>query len=50
VLAAVRAGAITVEESLPPLRNFRGGLPRLAEAFEIHGLPDLRTTRIQQYR
>jgi Protein of unknown function (DUF1153) len=50
VVAAVRAGKITVEEALRRYQLTEEEFLSWQRAFESHGLPGLRATRIQQYR
>jgi len=50
VVAAVRSGAITVEEACRTYQLSEEELLSWERAFEINGLAGLRTTRIQQYR
>lgn len=50
VLAAVRSGAISVEEACRRYEISGEEFLAWLRAFETHGLPGLRTTRIQQYR
>jgi transposase-like protein len=50
VLAAVRSGAILVEEACRRYEISEEEFLAWLRAFETHGLPGLRTTRIQQYR
>ena len=50
VVAAVRAGRITMAEVLRRYELTEEEFLSWQRAFESHGLPGLRTTRIQQYR
>jgi hypothetical protein len=50
VVAAVRAGRITLEEALSRYQLTEEEYRSWESAFEQHGLPGLRATRIQQYR
>jgi Protein of unknown function (DUF1153) len=50
VVAAVRSGAITIEEACRVYQLSEEELLSWQHAFEIHGLAGLRATRIQQYR
>jgi transposase-like protein len=50
VLAAVRSGAITVEEACRRYEISGEEFLAWLRAFETHGLPGLRTTRIGKYR
>lgn len=50
VVAAVRSGAITIEEACRVYQLSEEELLSWERAFEIHGLPGLRATRVQQYR
>jgi hypothetical protein len=50
VVAAVRAGRITLEEALSRYQLTEEEYRSWERAFEEHGLPGLRATRIQQYR
>jgi len=50
VVAAVRAGKITMEEALRRYQLTEEEFLSWQRAFETHGLPGLRATRIQQYR
>jgi transposase-like protein len=50
VVAAVRAGGITMEEALRRYQLTEEEFLSWQRAFESHGLPGLRATRIQQYR
>ena len=50
VVAAVRAGRITMEEVLRRYELTEEEFLSWQRAFESHGLPGLRTTRIRQYR
>jgi transposase-like protein len=50
VVAAVRSGAITIEEACRVYQLSEEELLSWKHAFEIHGLAGLRVTRIQQYR
>jgi transposase-like protein len=50
VLAEVRSGAITVEEACRRYEISGEEVLAWLRAFEIHGLPGLRATRVQQYR
>ena len=50
VVAAVRAGKITMEEVLRVYQLTEEELLSWQRSFESHGLAGLRATRIQQYR
>ena len=50
VVAAVRVGEITIEEACRVYQLSQEELLSWERAFEIHGLPGLRATRVQQYR
>jgi hypothetical protein len=50
VVAAVRTGAITMEEACGVYQLSEEELISWERAFEAYGLAGLRTTRIQQYR
>ena len=50
VVAAVRAGVITFEEACRRYELSEEELLSWQRAFEVYGLPGLRTTRIQSYR
>ena len=50
VVAAVRAGTITMQEALRRYQLTEEEFLSWQRAFEAHGLPGLRTTRVQQYR
>jgi transposase-like protein len=50
VLAAVRSGAITVEEACRRYEISGEEFLAWLRVFEAHGLPGLRATRTQQYR
>lgn len=50
VIAAVRSGAITMEEACGVYQLSEEEFISWARAFETYGLAGLRTTRIQQYR
>ena len=50
VLEAVRSGAITVKEACRRYEISEEEFLAWLQAFEVHGVPGLRTTRIQQYR
>jgi len=50
VVAAVGAGKITMEEALRRYQLTEEEFLSWRRAFESHGLPGLRATRIQQYR
>jgi transposase-like protein len=50
VVAALRSGGITMEEACRVYQLSEEELLSWKRAFEIHGLPGLRVTRIQQYR
>src|SRR5262245_33162011 len=50
VVAAVRAGRITIEEALRRYQLTEEEYQSWERAFETHGLPGLRATRVQQYR
>ena len=50
VLAAVRSGAITVEEACRRYGLTEEELVSWQRAFDAHGLPGLRATRLQAYR
>ncbi len=50
VVAAVRSGGITIEEACRIYQLTEEELLSWERAFEVHGLPGLRATRVQQYR
>ena len=50
VVAAVRAGEITVEEACRRYQLSEEEFVAWQRAFEAYGLPGLRTTRLQGYR
>ena len=50
VVAAVRSGGITVEEACRVYQLSEEEFRSWERAFELHGLPGLRVTRIQRYR
>jgi len=50
VLAAVRSGAITIEEACRRYGLTVEGFRSWQRAFDAHGLPGLRATRLQAYR
>jgi hypothetical protein len=50
VVAAVRAGEITLEEACRRYRLSEEEFFAWQRAFEFHGLAGLRATRLQQYR
>ena len=50
VIAAVRAGKITMEEALRRYQLTAEEFLSWQRALESHGLPGLRATRIQRYR
>lgn len=50
VLAAVRSGAITVEEACQRYGLSEEEFLSWQQAFDAHGLPGLRATRLQVYR
>ena len=50
ILAAVRAGQITLEEACSRYQLTEEEFLSWQRAFEAHGLAGLRATRIQQYR
>ena len=50
VVAAVRVGRITIQEALRRYQLTEEEFLSWQRAFEAHGLPGLRATRIQQYR
>jgi len=50
VVAALRSGGITIEEACRVYQLSEEELLSWERAFEIHGLPGLRATRVQQYR
>jgi Protein of unknown function (DUF1153) len=50
VVAAVRSGRITLEEALRRYNLSEEEFRSWQRAFETHGLPGLRATRVQQYR
>ena len=50
VVSAVRRGHITLEEALRRWELTEEEYRSWERAFEEHGLPGLRSTRIQQYR
>ena len=50
VVAAVRTGGITVEEACRVYQLSEEEFRSWERAFELHGLPGLRATRVQRYR
>jgi transposase-like protein len=50
VVAAVQAGKITLEEACRRYNLTEEEFRAWQRAFEAHGLPGLRATRLQQYR
>src|SRR6516164_8748286 len=50
VVTAVRTGRITLEEALQRYQLTEEDYRSWERAFEAHGLPGLRATRLQQYR
>ena len=50
VVAAVQAGKITLEEACLRYQLTEEEFREWQRAFEAHGLPGLRATRLQQYR
>ena len=50
VVAAVQSGKITLEEALRRYQLTEAEFREWQRAFEAHGLPGLRATRLQQYR
>jgi hypothetical protein len=50
VVVAVRSGRITLEEALRRWQLSEEEYRSWERAFEAHGLPGLRATRLQQYR
>lgn len=50
VLAAVRSGAITLEDACRRYGLTEEEFLSWQRAFDAHGLPGLRTTRLQAYR
>jgi hypothetical protein len=50
VVTAVRTGRITLEEALQRYQLTEEEYRSWERAFEQHGLPGLRSTRLQQYR
>jgi len=50
VVAAVRSGRITMEDALRRYQLSEEEFLSWQSAFEAHGLPGLRATRVQQYR
>jgi len=50
VVAAVRSGAVPLEEACRVYQLSKEELLSWDRAFELHGLAGLRVTRIQQYR
>ena len=50
VVAAVRVGRITMQEALRCYQLTEEEFLSWQHAFEAHGLPGLRATRVQQYR
>jgi hypothetical protein len=50
VVAAVRSGRIALEEALQRYQLTEEEYRSWERAFEQHGLPGLRSTRLQQYR
>ena len=50
VVSAVRSGRLTLEEALQRWQLTEEEYRSWERAFEQHGLPGLRSTRLQQYR
>jgi len=50
VVAAVQAGKITLEEACRRYQLTEEEFRAWQRAYEVHGLPGLRATRLQQYR
>ena len=50
VVAAVEAGKITLEEALRRYQLTEEEFRAWQRAYDAHGLPGLRATRLQQYR
>jgi len=50
VVAAVQGGKITLEEALRRYQLTEEEFRTWQRAYEAHGLPGLRATRVQQYR
>jgi transposase-like protein len=50
VVAAVQSGKITLEEACRRYNLSEEEFRAWQRAFEVHGLPGLRATRLQQYR
>jgi transposase-like protein len=50
VVAAVQSGKITIEEACRRYNLSEEEFRSWQRAFEAHGLPGLRATRLQQYR
>ena len=50
VVIAVKTGAITIEQACQVYQLTEEEFLSWKHAFETHGFPGLRTTRIQQYR
>ena len=50
VVTAVRSGRISLEEALQRYQLTEEEYQSWERAFEQHGLPGLRSTRLQQYR
>ena len=50
VVAAVQGGRITLEEALSRYQLTEEEFLAWQRAYEAHGLPGLRATRLQQYR
>jgi hypothetical protein len=50
VVAAVQAGKITLEEALRRYQLTEEEFRAWQRAYDAHGLPGLRATRLQQYR
>jgi Protein of unknown function (DUF1153) len=50
VVAAVQGGKITLEEALSRYQLTEEEFLAWPRAYEAHGLPGLRATRLQQYR
>jgi transposase-like protein len=50
VVAAVQSGKITIEEACRRYNLSEEEFRAWQRAFEAHGLPGLRATRLQQYR
>jgi transposase-like protein len=50
VVAAVQAGKITLEEACRRYQLTEEEFRAWQRAYDVHGLPGLRATRLQQYR